>query len=136
MEIKLGSTYTTENFYLMDNLPITLLLGYPFCEQTGAILDPRAGTLFISDLKETIPLIRMKAEQPYASELVFTTFGLSSTPLNFITQSSQTNHIPFIKSSNHFASYIQAEISSPTHETNEVIMNVFGATTPRQRSSR
>ena len=133
VEIKLGSTYTTEKFYLMDNLPRTLLLGYPFCERTGAILDPRAGTLFISDLKETIPLLRMKAEQ--SSELVFTTFGLSSTPLNFIPQSLLTNHVPFIKSSNHFASYVQAEISSPTHETNEVIMNVFGATTPRQRSS-
>ena len=31
--------------------------------------------------------------------------------------------------------YVHAEISLPTHEANEVIMNVFGATTPRQRSS-
>ena len=56
VEINLGSTYTTEKFNLMDNLLRTLLLGYPFCERTGAILEPRAGTLFISDLKETIPL--------------------------------------------------------------------------------
>ena len=75
----------------------------------------------------------MKAEQ--SSELVFTTFGVSSTPLSFIPQPLLTDHIPFTKSSNHFVSYVQAEISLPTHEANEVIMNVFGATAPRQRSS-
>ena len=60
----------------MDNLPRTLLLGYPFFLQTGAILDPRAGTFFIADLKETIPLLRMKADR--SSEMIFATFGLSS----------------------------------------------------------
>ena len=62
----------------MDNLPRTLLLGYHFCERTGAILDPHAGTLFITDLKETMPFLRMKAEQ--LSEMVYTTFGVSSSP--------------------------------------------------------
>ena len=40
----------------MDNLPRVLLLGYPFFEKTGAVLDARGGTFTITDFKETLPL--------------------------------------------------------------------------------
>ena len=67
----------------MDNLPRVLLLGFPFFEKTGAILDAREGTLNISDLKQTIPLLRMEKE--HKTELVFATIGfaqpLSTLPI-------------------------------------------------------
>ena len=52
--------YTKQRFYLMDNLPRVLLLGFPFFQETGAILDARAGTFYIADFKETIPLCKIK----------------------------------------------------------------------------
>ena len=92
VEIKLGTcfkTYSIEKFYLMNNLPsLRALLGYPFFirTSTGAILDARGGTFFIADFKETIPLLRMKAEHPF--EMIFATFGLSSMPICFPLQPS------------------------------------------------
>ena len=47
VQLKMGEVYIWEKFYLMDNLPRTLLLRYPFCEKTGAVLVARAGTFFI-----------------------------------------------------------------------------------------
>ena len=131
VEIKLGSTYTTERFYLMENLSRSLLLGFPFFESTGAVLDAREGTFRIQDFDETIPLVKLEKDKK--SELVFVTFGLSSS-LRFALQptpSSGVTHLP--KSSNHYAAYIEEGL--PFNDTNRTIMNVFGATAPRQRAS-
>jgi hypothetical protein len=120
-----------EKFYLMDNLPRTLLLGYPFCERTGVVLDARAGTLFIADYKETIPLLRTTPDKK--SELVFTTFGVSNFQTPIQLQQSLTSPMPFIDSSHKYATYVRGDISmvQPRAE----IMNVFGVTAPRQRMS-
>jgi hypothetical protein len=74
IEIRLGSTYTTIKFYLMKDLPRTLLIGFPFFENSGAILDARAGTFFIADLKQTIPLLQMQKQTP--TEMVIASFGI------------------------------------------------------------
>jgi hypothetical protein len=113
----------------MEELPRTLLLGYPFCEKTGAILDPRAGTLFIEDFKETIPLLRVKPDR--SSEMVFTTFGISAFSNPITSKVPLVDHVPFIKSSNRYAPYVAED--SQISESSTVIMNIFGATAPRQR---
>ena len=73
----------------------------------------------------------MKAEHP--SEMIFATFGLSSMPICFPLQPSLAEQVSFTHSSNTHASYMQEDL--PTSPYNEVVMNVFGATAPRQCSS-
>ena len=76
-EVKLGSTDTMKKFYLMENLMVMHLMGFPFLEQTGAVLDARGRIFEIRDYKETIPL--RKLEWDKNSKLVFTTFGQKFT---------------------------------------------------------
>ena len=38
-------------FYLMDNLPLPFLLGYPFLLKKGAIFDLKASTVVLSNVK-------------------------------------------------------------------------------------
>ena len=132
IEIKFGQSYATERFYLMDNLPRVLLLGFPFFEKTGAILDARAGTLNITDLKQTIPLLRMEKERK--TELVFATIGFAQ-PLSTLPIYNIPTQLPIPqlqKMSTPQYAYIQNNFTNTPSQN--LLQNVFGATAPRQRS--
>ena len=77
VQIKIQEKYIWEKFYLMENLPRNLLLGFPWFQKNGAILDARKGTLTVTDLNQVVPLIRLKKQQK--EETVFAAFGMQTT---------------------------------------------------------
>ena len=133
IEVKMGQMYTKERFYLMDNLPRVLLLGFPFFQETETTLNARAGTFYIADFKETIPLCKIQKDSD--TELVFATFGF----LQPSSEATQIIHpvqllVPQMSVlANPYGSYIEEELHySKNFET---IKNIFATTTSRQRST-
>jgi len=133
VQLKMGEAYVWEKFFLMDNLPRNLLLGFPWFQKTGAILDARAGELKITDLKQTVPLLRLKKEA--REETVFATFGLQTSLTSAFQQ--HTTELPnldlSIRRTGPYGRYLQEEVyNSPRRER---IARVFAATMPRKRNA-
>ena len=81
VQLKIKEIYIWEKFYLMDNLPRNLLLGFPWFQKNGVILDAKKGVLSVTDLHQDVPLIRLQKQNE--EETVFATFGLQTT--NFMS---------------------------------------------------
>ena len=76
-------------FYLMDNLPRSFLLGYPFLLDKGAVFKLKASTVILSDVKLTPTLTILPANNLSSSVFVYP--GVNSMFLNF-----QQQQQPFI----------------------------------------
>ena len=126
-EVQLGTTYTKIRFYLMEDLPRNLLLGFPWFEATGAILDAKQGKLTIQQFGETIPLFRMQNSNLHNA--IFSPIlpvGQLTHPIPLLHFSSQHMLIPPQHSAN----------QPPGSPNGELLENVFALTQPRQRSSQ
>ena len=133
VQLKIKDIYIWEKFYLMENLPRNLLLGFPWFQKNGAILDARKGYLKITDLDQLVPLIRLKKQQP--EETVFATFGLQcSNLLSF--QPTVPVPLQFEKAifkADPYGQILKAE--TDLSENAKEIQNVFAATLPRKRTN-
>ena len=61
-------------FYLMDNLPRTFLIDYPWMMKYGGIIGARKGTFSIQDFNLTVPLL--KNWRQHLTETVFAAFEM------------------------------------------------------------
>ena len=89
VELKLRATYRVKTFTLMDKVPNTPLLGFPFFENSGSLLD--------------------ESQSAFGNDTGAAAFGLSSSPVMFL-KNWKTTRKKYIKSLhfiNHFSSLIK-----------------------------
>ena len=131
VQIKIKDAYIWEKFYLMENLPRNLLLGFPWFKKNEAILDAGKGYLNVTHLNQIVPLIRLKKLQP--EETVFATFGLqNSNLLLFQHPTSISNQLEkAFNLANPYKEILHTQTDISANATK--IQNVFAATLPRRR---
>ena len=131
VQLTIKDIYIWEKFYLMDNLPRNLLLGFPWFQKNGVILDAKKGVLSVTDLHQDVPLIRLQKQNE--EETVFATFGLQTT--NFMSFQTPPM-IPLqlqaaARTTGQYHRTLQAQLDDTI--LGNQIQNVFAATLPRKR---
>jgi hypothetical protein len=58
--LKVGGKSVEVKFYIMEGLPRSFLLGFPWMARYGGVVDARKGTLTVEDLDLIIPLQKTK----------------------------------------------------------------------------
>ena len=131
VQLKIKDIYIWEKIYLMENLPRNLLLGFPWFQKNGAILDARKGFLTVTDLKQVVPLIRLK--KLHNETAVFATFGLQTTSMaSFQTSTAIPEQIQAAaRTTGKYQKVLKTQIEDSAQA--KKIRNIFAATLPRKR---